>query len=159
VPTDVHIPSFPARAENATLRDHIALLRDNFLNTLKNISRCDFFSLVVMSLVPGGLPLLYVVLFLSYPALAPLRSYLPKGIRCANYVQHAQTCSRKRFSWKGYFIRTFFPDFPDQIHKRWRLGDTITCYPFRKLQACKQCYRRVNSISFSTHPYLRLLFP
>jgi len=35
---DVHIPSFPARAENATLRDHIALLRDNFLNTLKNIS-------------------------------------------------------------------------------------------------------------------------
>jgi len=35
---DVHIPSFPARVENAALRDHIALLRDNFLNTLKNIS-------------------------------------------------------------------------------------------------------------------------
>jgi len=31
-------PSFPARVKNATLRDHIALLRDNFLNTLKNIS-------------------------------------------------------------------------------------------------------------------------
>lgn len=35
---DVHIPSFPARVENATLRDHLALLRDNFLNTLKSIS-------------------------------------------------------------------------------------------------------------------------
>jgi len=35
---DVHIPSFPARVKNATLRDHVALLRDNFLNTLKNIS-------------------------------------------------------------------------------------------------------------------------
>lgn len=35
---DVHIPSFPAKAENATLRDHITLLRDNFLNTLKNVS-------------------------------------------------------------------------------------------------------------------------
>lgn len=40
VTSDVHLPSFPARVENATLRDHIALLRDNFLNTLKNISRC-----------------------------------------------------------------------------------------------------------------------
>lgn len=38
--TDVHLPSFPARVENATLRDHISLLRDNFLNTIKNISRC-----------------------------------------------------------------------------------------------------------------------
>jgi len=35
---DVHIPSFPARVKNATLRDHFALLRDNVLNTLKNIS-------------------------------------------------------------------------------------------------------------------------
>ena len=40
---DVHIPSFPARVENATLRDHFALLRDNVLNTLKNISRCVTF--------------------------------------------------------------------------------------------------------------------
>lgn len=40
VTTDVHIPSFPARAENTTFRDHIALARDNFLNTLKNITRC-----------------------------------------------------------------------------------------------------------------------
>jgi len=67
VPTDVHIPSFPARAENATLRDHIALLRDNFLNTLKNISRCDSFSLSVQSPVPGELPLLYIVLFCAIP--------------------------------------------------------------------------------------------
>jgi len=35
---DVHLPSFPARVENASLRDHFALLRDNVLNTLKNIS-------------------------------------------------------------------------------------------------------------------------
>ncbi|KAH9074191.1 hypothetical protein EDB83DRAFT_2355331 [Lactarius deliciosus] len=35
---DVHIPSFPARVKNATLGDHLALLRDNFLNFLKNIS-------------------------------------------------------------------------------------------------------------------------
>jgi len=34
---DVHIPSFPARVKNATLRDHVALLRDNFLNTIKNV--------------------------------------------------------------------------------------------------------------------------
>ena len=40
---DVHIPSFPARVQNATLRDHFALLRDNVLNTLKNISRCAAF--------------------------------------------------------------------------------------------------------------------
>jgi hypothetical protein len=40
---DVHIPSFPARVKNATLRDHFALLRDNVLNTLKNISRCVAF--------------------------------------------------------------------------------------------------------------------
>jgi hypothetical protein len=45
MPTDVHIPSFPARTKNATLRDHITLLKDNFLNTLKNISRCDSLSL------------------------------------------------------------------------------------------------------------------
>ncbi|KAI0298697.1 hypothetical protein B0F90DRAFT_1731839 [Multifurca ochricompacta] len=37
-PLDVHIPSFPARVENATFRDHVSLLRDNFLNSLKNIS-------------------------------------------------------------------------------------------------------------------------
>jgi hypothetical protein len=54
--TDVHIPSFPARVENATLRDHIALLRDNFLNTLKNVSRCvSPFPHSSKSLVPGGL--------------------------------------------------------------------------------------------------------
>ncbi|KAI0000205.1 hypothetical protein BJV74DRAFT_766883 [Russula compacta] len=35
---DVHLPSFPARVKNATFRDHITLFRDNFLNTLKNIS-------------------------------------------------------------------------------------------------------------------------
>jgi len=35
---DVHIPSFPARVKNATFRDHIVLMRDNFFNTLKNIT-------------------------------------------------------------------------------------------------------------------------
>ncbi|KAI0252475.1 hypothetical protein BJV78DRAFT_1200902 [Lactifluus subvellereus] len=35
---DVHIPSFPARVEGATLRDHLTLLWDNFLNSLKNVS-------------------------------------------------------------------------------------------------------------------------
>ena len=117
MPTDVHIPSFPARAENATLRDQIALLRDNFLNTLKNISRCDALSLLVKSPVPGELPL-YVVLFLCRPASARLRPSFPKGIRCANYFQHAQTSPRKLISWKGYIICTFFPDFPGYIYKR-----------------------------------------
>ena len=56
--TDVHIPSFPARAGSATFRDHIALLRDNFLNILKNISRYDTLSLLVKPPVPGRLPLL-----------------------------------------------------------------------------------------------------
>ena len=40
---DVHIPSFPARVEDVTLRGHLALLRDNVLNTLKNIMRCAAF--------------------------------------------------------------------------------------------------------------------
>ncbi|KAI0266068.1 hypothetical protein BC834DRAFT_824172 [Gloeopeniophorella convolvens] len=33
---DVHLPSFPARVKNATWRDHLELLRDNILNSIKN---------------------------------------------------------------------------------------------------------------------------
>jgi hypothetical protein len=159
VPTDVHIPSFPARAENATLRDHITLLRDNFLNTLKNISRCDSLSLLVKPPVPGCFPLLCAVLLLCCPAPARLRPPFPKGIRCANYFQHAQTCYRERVSWKGYIIHAFFPDLSSQIHRRWRVGGTIARHPSRKLQACKQRHRRVNSISFLICHHLHLLCP